>query len=64
MVVIYKLSPAITKLSLRESELIFEAFKLFFFHDIILYFFEASQKIMAQISNRKPVNTNSGSPFF
>jgi hypothetical protein len=29
-----------------------------------LYFPEGNQKIMAQISNHKPVNTNSGSPFF
>jgi hypothetical protein len=64
MVEIHKLSSAITKQSLRKNKLIFEVFKLFFFHDTILYFFKDSQKIMAQISNHKPVNTNNGSPFF
>jgi hypothetical protein len=64
MVEIHKLSSAITKQSLRKNELIFEVFKLFFLHDTILYFSEGSQKIMAQISNHKPVNTNNGSPFF
>jgi hypothetical protein len=61
MVEIHKLSSAITKQSLRKNKLIFEVFKLFFLHDTILYFSEGSQKIMAQISNHKPVNTNNGS---
>jgi hypothetical protein len=64
MVEINKLSSAITKQSLRKNELIFEVFKLFFLYDTILYFSEGSQKIIAQISNHKPVNTNNGSPFF
>jgi hypothetical protein len=35
MVQIYKMFPTITKLSLKEHELIFEVFKLLFFYDIL-----------------------------
>jgi hypothetical protein len=59
-----ELTPTITKYSLKENELIFEVFKLFFFHDIILYFSEGNQKIMAQISYHIPANTNRGAPIF
>jgi hypothetical protein len=59
-----ELSLTTTKQSLRKNELIFEVFKLFFFHDIILYFSEGSQKIMVQISNHKPININNDSSFF
>jgi hypothetical protein len=37
-----ELAPTITKYSLKENKLIFEIFKLFFFHDTILYFSEGS----------------------